>query len=50
MSALGLLIAIIAIVTRSLFTVRKIVDDNDAQKYIGLPVLGVIPELGGGDK
>ncbi|WP_102343054.1 YveK family protein [Galactobacillus timonensis] len=50
MGALGLLIAIIAIVIRSLFTVRKIVDDNDAQKYIGLPVLGVIPELGGGNK
>lgn len=50
MCILGLAIALSAIVIKSLFTVKKIVDDNDAQEYIGLPVLGVIPEVDGGRK
>lgn len=50
MGILGLAIALSYLVIKSLFTVKKIVDDNDAQEYIGLPVLGVIPEVGGGRK
>ena len=45
MSALGLMISIIIIVLQTLFKVKKIVDDKDIQKYIELPVLGVIPEV-----
>lgn len=37
----GLAFEIIRLSTRS----KNIVDDEDAQKYLGLPVLGVIPEL-----
>lgn len=44
-AVLGLMAAIILIVLFTLFRVKKIVDDNDVQKYIGLPVLGVIPEI-----
>ena len=45
MSAMGMMFTIITIVLCSLFRVKKIVDDNDAQKYLELPVLGVIPEV-----
>lgn len=50
MAAAGLLVSIIAIVLNSLFSVKRLVDDNDIQKYIGLPVIGVIPEIEGADK
>lgn len=46
-AAMGLLVAICGIVLRTLFKVKKLVDDSDVQKYIGLPVLGVIPEVEG---
>lgn len=50
MVAAGLLVSIIAIVLNSLFSVKRLVDDNDIQKYIELPVIGVIPEIEGADK
>lgn len=43
--ALGFMISIIIVVLCTLLRVKKIVDDNDIQKYIALPVLGVIPEV-----
>lgn len=46
MSFLGLVLSVMIIITHAVFTVEKIVDDNDVQKYIGLPVLGVIPDVG----
>ena len=45
MAALGLLISVIVIILCTLFKVKKIVDENDAKKYTGLTVLGVIPEV-----
>lgn len=50
MTVMGLLISTVAIVLCTLIRVKKIVDDNDAQKYIGLAVLGVIPEVEGDHK
>lgn len=47
MAALGFMVSLMAIIVVSMFKVKKIVDDNDAQKYLDLPLLGVIPELGG---
>lgn len=44
-SAAGLMFAIIFITLFTLFKEKKILDDNDIQKYIDLPVLGVIPEV-----
>lgn len=44
-AVLGLMGAVIGITLCALFRVKKIIDDNDAQKYLGLPVLGVIPEV-----
>lgn len=43
--AFGLMASIICIVLFTMLRVKKIVDDNDIQKYLGLPVLGVIPEV-----
>lgn len=45
MAALGLLISVVVIILCTLFKVKKIVDENDAKKYTGLTVLGVIPEV-----
>ena len=45
MAAMGLLVSVAAIVLRTLFRVKKIVDENDARRYTGLTVLGVIPEV-----
>ena len=50
MAVMGLLISTVVIVLCTLFKVNKIIDDNDAQKYIGLTVLGVIPEVEGEEK
>ena len=50
MAVMGLLISTVVIVLCTLFKIKKIVDDNDAQKYIGLTVLGVIPEVEGEEK
>lgn len=44
-AAIGLMVAIILITLLTVFKVKKIVDDNDVQKYIDLPILGVIPEV-----
>ena len=41
---IGLVLAIAVIVIRD-FLANYIVDDDDVQKYLGLPVLGVIPEV-----
>lgn len=48
MSALGFMFSFMTMIIISLIKVKKIVDDNDAQKYLDLPVLGVIPEVDGG--
>ena len=41
----GWMAAVFGIVLYSLLRVRKIQDDRDAQVYLELPVLGVIPEI-----
>lgn len=41
---IGLVLAVAVIVIRD-FLANYIVDDDDVQKYLGLPVLGVIPEV-----
>lgn len=43
----GLMVSIIVIALRSLFKEKRLVDDNDIQKYFDVPVLGVIPEVEG---
>ena len=43
----GLVLAILIIVIRMVTKEKHIVDDTDVQKYLGLPVLGVIPEVEG---
>lgn len=43
---LGAVLVIAIVIIRSLLA-NYIVDDNDIQKYLGLPVLGVIPEIEG---
>lgn len=50
MAALGFMLSIVFVVIMTLFRVKKIVDDNDVQKQIGLTVLGVIPEVEGVNK
>ena len=40
----GIVVTMAIVVIKSLFA-NYIVDDNDIQKYLGLPVLGVIPEI-----
>lgn len=45
MIALGFMLSVISLIVINLFKVKKIMDDNDAQKYLNLPVLGVIPEV-----
>lgn len=45
--AIGLLIAILFAVIRETTKETHIVDDLDVQKYLGLPILGVIPEVEG---
>ena len=50
MAVMGLLISTVVIVLCTLFKVKKIIDDSDVQKYIGLTVLGVIPEVEGEEK
>lgn len=45
MAAIGLMVSVMLIIITSLFKVKKIVDDNSAQKYLNLPILGVIPEI-----
>ena len=46
-TAAGLMVSIIVIALRSLFKEKRLVDDNDIQKYFDVPVLGVIPEVEG---
>lgn len=41
---IGLVLAVAIIVIKD-FLANYIVDDDDVQKYLGLPVLGVIPEI-----
>ena len=41
---IGLVLAVAIIVIKD-FLANYIVDDDDVQKYLGLPVLGVIPEV-----
>lgn len=41
---IGLVLAVAVIVIKD-FLANYIVDDDDVQKYLGLPVLGVIPEI-----
>ena len=43
----GLMVSIIVIALSSLFKEKRLVDDNDIQKYFDVPVLGVIPEVEG---
>ena len=45
----GLVVAIAIIVIRYLSKERHIVDDDDVIKYLDLPVLGVIPWVGGSE-
>ena len=43
--AIGLLLSILYAVLRELTREVHIVDDSDVQKYLGLPIIGVIPEV-----
>ena len=38
-------VLVVAIILLKSFLENYIVDDDDVQKYLGLPVLGVIPEI-----
>lgn len=49
MVVFGLMASLMAMVVVNFFKVKKILDDKDAQKYLDLPVLGVIPEVEGGE-
>lgn len=44
-AAIGLVLSVMIVAMVQLFSIKKIIDDDDVQKYIGLPVLGVIPEV-----
>ncbi len=50
MAAVGLMANIIGIALRALFKEKRLVDDNDVQKYFEVPILGVIPEVEGEHK
>ena len=44
-AAIGLVLSVMIVAMVQLFSIKKIIDDDDVQKYIELPVLGVIPEV-----
>ena len=44
-AAIGLVLSVMIAAMVQLFSIKKIIDDDDVQKYIELPVLGVIPEV-----
>lgn len=44
---LGLLFAMIIVVLRVLTKEVRIVDDGDVKRFLDLPVIGVVPEVGG---
>lgn len=46
-SAIGGILATIGITFVSLFKVKNIIDANDLNNYLDLPVLGIIPEIEG---
>lgn len=43
---IGVFIAVVVIIVRMLTKQTNIIDDQDVQKYLDLPVLGIIPEVG----
>lgn len=43
--AIGFLLSVVFVAIRELTKEVNIVDDSDVQKYLGLPILGVIPEV-----
>ena len=45
--AIGLLVSVLIVVIREVTKEVHIVDDSDVKKYLGLPILGVIPEIEG---
>ncbi len=44
-ATIGLVLSVMIVAMIQLFSIKKIIDDDDVQKYIELPVLGVIPEV-----
>lgn len=46
---LGLIVSLAIIIISTVTKVKKIVDDEDVENYLDLPVLGVLPEIGGED-
>ena len=49
-SILGLMVSAIAVVLRLMTKEKNVIDDDDVQKYLDLPVLGVIPEVEDGNR
>lgn len=44
---LGLMLSIMLVVLRTIMKEKHLIDDEDIQKYLDLPVIGVIPEVEG---
>lgn len=47
-TAIGFVLSMLIVTMISVFSIRKIVNDEDVKRFLDLPLIGVIPEVKGG--